>query len=159
LNPAVTTAFWRRGHLDTPTAVGFLAAQITGAVIGVGVAHIAFGERILAVSSQPRGGLGGTAAEFVGTLLLVLLIVRLVDDGRNSLIPPAVGAWVAAMVLSTPSGGFLNPAVTLARIFSDTYTGIAPGAALGFVAAQVIAGIGAGAVTGRLVKMREPKGS
>ena len=96
-------------------------------------------------TTTTRGGLGIVLTEAVATFVLVLVILALVRTGRTAAIPIAVGAWVASAVYATSSTGFANPAVTIARIFTDTYTGIAPTWVPGFVIAQVVAGIAAAA--------------
>jgi glycerol uptake facilitator-like aquaporin len=119
-NPAVTFAFWRRRTVDGTTALGYLLAQVTGAVAGVVLALLTFSGVNPSISSTDRGGWGPLLAELVGTLILVLVILALTDQARSSGVPAAVGAWVATMVFSSVSTGFLNPALTLARMFSDT---------------------------------------
>lgn len=140
-NPAVTLAFWRTGAIDAGTASGYVLSQLIGALAGVGLANSTFGEQIYAVSGTAREGLGLVVAEGVATFVLVLLILALVRVGRPSDIPAAVGGWVAAVVFATASTGFANPAVTISRIFTDTYTGIDPASVWGFVAAQLVAGL------------------
>ena len=145
LNPAVTVAFWRTGAMDGRLAAGYVVTQVVGALAGVVVANATFGKPWLAVATTARDGVGRVSAEFVGTFVLVLLILGLVRSGRSVAIAPAVGAWVAAIVVATVSTGFANPAVTVARMLTDTYTGIAPGAVPVFVLAQLIAGVAAAA--------------
>jgi glycerol uptake facilitator-like aquaporin len=95
----------------------------------------------------------------VGTLILVMLIPALTDQGRSNWIPAAVGAWVATMVFSTVSTGFLNPALTLARMFTDTYTGIAPANVPGFMIAQLLGAALAIQLSIRLLIVPDPKGT
>lgn len=151
-NPAVTLAFWWTGEMDGGESAGFAAAQITGAIVGVAAANLSFGEGAIAVASTSRGGIGEIIAEAVATFVLVLLIQALVRTDRPGLVPAAVGAWIAAAVFATSSTGFANPAVTVARVFTDTYTGIAPGSAPGFVFAQLVAGLAAAVVARTLFK-------
>lgn len=141
LNPSVTIAFWRVRAIDSSQAGGYAAAQIVGGIAGVVLANWSFGEPAIALSSTGRDGWGLIVAEAVVTFVLVLVILALVRTGRAQGVPVAVGAWVAAAVFATSSTGFANPAVTLSRLFTDTYTGIAPGSAAGFVAAQLVAGV------------------
>jgi glycerol uptake facilitator-like aquaporin len=140
-NPAVTMAFWRTGAIEGKTALGYLAAQLIGAVLGVVAANISFGVSAAAISPTLRGGSRLLLSEGIATLVLVLLILGLVRSGKESAVPAAAGAWVAAAVFATASTGFANPAVTVARIFTDSFTGIAPASAAGFVAVQLLAGL------------------
>ena len=140
-NPAVTLAFWRTGNISPGEALGYVATQLAGAVLGVIAANLTFGGAAVAVSETVRSGPGLVTAEAIGTFVLVLSILLLVDTARAALVPAVVGAWVAAIVFATASTGFANPAVTAARVFTDTYTGIAPASVLAFVAAQLLAGL------------------
>lgn len=140
-NPSVTLAFWRSGSIDGPTASRYVAAQLIGALAGVGLANFTFGKQVYAVSATARDGMGIAVAEGVATFVLVLVILALVRVGRPSAIPAAVGGWVAAIVFATASTGFANPAVTIARVLTDTYTGIAPSSVWVFLAAQLLAAL------------------
>lgn len=140
-NPSVTLAFWRSGDVDGTTGTAYVASQLLGALVGVGAANLSFGEPAFAVSSTARNGFGLVLAEGIATFVLVLVILALVRIGRPSVIPVAVGGWVAAIVFATSSTGFANPAVTVSRIFTDTYTGIAPASVWGFLVAQLAAAL------------------
>lgn len=139
-NPAVTLAFWRSGAITGRTAISFGTAQLIGAVAGVAAANFSFGAGMLQASTTDRGGAGLIVAEFISTLILVLVILALVRTDRAEAVPIAVGAWVAAIIFATSSTGFANPAVTVSRVLTDTYTGIAAASVPGFVIAQLIAG-------------------
>ena len=95
----------------------------------------------MAISATSRSDWGLLVSEFVGTLVLVLVILVLVRTDRPSAIPAAVGGWVAVIVFASSSTGFANPAVTIARMFTDTFTGIAPESVPGFLLAQLLAGL------------------
>ena len=140
-NPAVTLAFWRTGDLSSGDALRYVAAQLGGAILGVIAANVTFGEAAIAVSGTVRYGVGLAMAETIGTFVLVLSILLLVATSRAHLVPAVVGAWAAAIVFATASTGFANPAVTVARVFTDTYTGIAPESVAAFVGAQLLAGL------------------
>ena len=142
-NPSVTLAFWRTRSIAGVEATGYVAAQIIGAIAGAVAANLSFETALVSISTAKRGGLGVLFAEAVATFVLVLIILALVRTNRPAAIPIAVGAWVASAVFATSSTGFANPAVTIARIFTDTYTGIAPASAPGFLIAQLIAGFAA----------------
>jgi glycerol uptake facilitator-like aquaporin len=137
-NPAVTLALWRAGEVPGPHVGPYLLAQFVGGGAGVVLANISFEVAGLTVSGNDRLSFGNLVGEIVATLGLVALILVLVRRRHAGRIPAAVGAWVATCIVATPSTGFANPAVTLARIMTDTYTGIAPEAVPGFVAAQLV---------------------
>lgn len=153
-NPAVTLAMWRSGRATGRLAGGYVVVQLAGAVIGVVAAHLSFEVDPVSLAAVERSGAGRVLAELIATLVLVAVILILVDTGRTTSIPAAVGAWVATIVVATSSTGFANPAVTVARIFSDSYTGIAPRWVPGFVLAQV-AGAGLAVVLARRLTQEE----
>jgi glycerol uptake facilitator-like aquaporin len=142
-NPAVTLAFWRTGEMGGGELVRYMTAQVFGAIVGVAAANGSFGERVIAIATTTREGVGQVIAETIATFVLVLIILALVRTTRSRAV---VGAWVAAAVFATSSTGFANPAVTIARIFTDTYTRIAPGSAPSFLVAQLVAGLAAAVV-------------
>ncbi|MDH5292298.1 MAG: aquaporin [Acidimicrobiia bacterium] len=137
-NPAVTLGLWRAGMISTRLIVPYIGAQVAGAIAGVVVANVSFGVDAFAVAATDRMTSGTFISEVMATLVLMLLILMLVRAGRAGSVAPAVGAWVAAAIFATSSTGFANPAVTVARALTDTYTGIAPGSVPGFVLAQLV---------------------
>jgi glycerol uptake facilitator-like aquaporin len=140
-NPAVTLAFWRSGDISLGEALRYVVTQLAGAVLGVIAANVTFGITAVSLSETVRSGIGLVVAEAIGTFVLVLSILLLVRTARAGLVPAVVGAWVAAIVFATSSTGVANPAVTIARVLTDSYTGIAPASVLAFVAAQLLAGL------------------
>lgn len=156
-NPAVTIGFWRFGGVDRVTGTRYVLAQLGGAVAGVVLAHVSFDAAALSISDNIRGGAGLVLAEAVATFVLVLVILALVRTGRSSVVPVAVGAWVAAIVFATSSTGFANPAVTIARVFTDSYTGIAPASLVGFLTAQLLAGFAAAPAASLLFPIPSPQ--
>jgi glycerol uptake facilitator-like aquaporin len=147
-NPAVTAAAWWNGRRDRSAPglreVGAYAlAQTVGAVGGAMLANAMFAKPLVAWSTQQRSAPHLWLAEAVATAGLVLLIFGLARTGRERLAPAAVAAWIGAAYWFTSSTSFANPAVTIGRMFSDTFAGIAPVSAPGFVAAQ-LAGAAAG---------------
>ena len=151
-NPLVTLADFALGRRDR-TGVGpatvavFIPAQIAGGVGGTVLANLMFGLPAATASTHVRTGANLWLGEVVATAGLILLIFALARTGRGAYGPAAVGAYIGAAYWFTSSTSFANPAVTLARAFTDTFAGIAPGSLIGFVAAQVLgAGIGAGLV-------------
>lgn len=135
-NPAVTIGFLLGSQVDRRTAGGYVFVQSLGAVVGTGIAHLSFGEPLASFSPTVRTGPGLWLSELVATAVLVGLILTLVGLGKETLVPGAVGAWVAAAIVGTASGGFANPAVTLARAVTDTYAGISPASVPMFLVAQ-----------------------
>jgi glycerol uptake facilitator-like aquaporin len=143
-NPAVTLADASQGGLAWREVPGYMAAQILGAFAGVATAHLMFDEPVFSASRHPRSGGGQLFSEFVATFGLLCVIwgcARL----RSSAVPFAVGAYITGAYWFTASTSFANPAVTLARSASDTFAGIRPVDAPGFIAAQLV---GAATATG-----------
>ncbi len=137
-NPVVTLVDAWFGGMPWWRVPSYLVAQITGAVLGVALTNVTFGGAVLEVSANPRDGLGLALAEGVATLGLLLVIFGVVRSGGGRAVAGAVGAYIAAAIYFTASASFANPAVTLARALSDTYTGIAPASIPGFLAGQAI---------------------
>jgi glycerol uptake facilitator-like aquaporin len=139
-NPVVTALERLTGALNVRNAVTLVAAQILGGLVGVVVANLMFSEPAVSLSTTERGGPGRWLGEVVATAGLVLLITALSRTGRPQLIGWAVGAYITAGYWFTSSTSFANPAVTIARIFSDTFAGIAPASVPMFLLAQIAGG-------------------
>jgi len=155
-NPAVSLAFaWRR-EIGWRTALAYVAAQVTGAILGVWVAHLMFAEPLLQVSAKPRAGLHLAFSEFVATFGLIATILGAVRF-RPDFTPVAVGLYITSAYWFTASTSFANPAVTVARSLSNTFAGIAPASAPGFIAAQFAGAAVAVVVFGWLLE--GPKGT
>jgi glycerol uptake facilitator-like aquaporin len=142
-NPAVTLAFVGRGELAMPVAFVYLAAQVAGAIAGAWAAHLMFELPVLQLSTTVRTGPGQWFAEAVATFGLLLTIFGCLAGARAAL-PYAVGLYITAAYWFTASTSFANPAVTIARAWSDTFSGIAPAGVAAFIAAQLV---GAAAAT------------
>jgi glycerol uptake facilitator-like aquaporin len=140
-NPAVTLALLARRELEPGAALQIMTAQLAGGIGGLIVANLMFASELMAVASIDRGGVGRFVSEVFATFGLVLVILLLVDAGRRSLIPVAVGAWVTTIIVATVSTGFANPVVTIARVFTDSYTGIEPGSVAPFIVAQLLGAV------------------
>jgi glycerol uptake facilitator-like aquaporin len=156
-NPSVTLALWRSGDIGGRDAVAYVSVQVLGAMLGVIAANVSFGLASISVATIARSGLGLLLAEGIATLVLVLVILSLIRSGRSGHIPAAVGAWVGAVVFATASTGFANPAVTVARMLTDSYTGIAPASVAGFLVAQLTAGVLAALVARALYPTSSPQ--
>ena len=145
-NPAVTAVMRVRGEIETSDAIGYAVAQVAGGLAGVIAAHIMFELPVLQFSTTVRTGAGQWTAEAIaafGLILTILGTVRLRPDS----VATAVGLYILSAYWFTSSTSFANPAVTVARAFTDTFAGIAPGDVLGFIAAQ-LAGAFAGMAVG-----------
>lgn len=141
-NPAVTLADASQGGLAWREVPSYIAAQISGAFVGVAAAHLMFGEPVFFASRHVRAGNAQIFSEFVATFGLLSIVwgcARL----RSSAVPFAVGAYITGAYWFTSSTSFANPAVTLARAASDTFAGIRPSDAPGFIVAQVAGAIAA----------------
>lgn len=141
-NPAVTLADASQGGLRWKDVPAYLFGQVAGAFVGVAVAHIMFGEPLFSPSRHARAGLGQAVSEFVATFGL-LAVIWGCSRRRSAVTPFAVGAYISAAYWFTASTSFANPAVTLARAFTDTFAGIRPGDAPVFVVVQFAAAFAA----------------
>lgn len=124
-NPVVTLSAAWLGSLRWRDVPGYIAAQFVGAFIGVVVAHVMFGEALLSQSQHVRSGVAQIISEAVATFGLLMTIWSVVRH-RPDAVPFAVGAYITAAYWFTASTSFANPAVTLARAFTDTFAGIRP---------------------------------
>jgi glycerol uptake facilitator-like aquaporin len=137
-NPAVTLADASQGGLAWRDVPLYLIAQVVGAFVGVAVAHFMFKEPALFFASQhERSGISQLVSEFVATFGLLAVIWGCARR-RASAVPFAVGAYITAAYWFTSSTSFANPAVTLARAASNTFAGIRPADAPGFIVAQLL---------------------
>ncbi len=136
-NPAVTLAFWMRREIGARAAALYVVVQVVSAGIGVGCAHFMFGEPLLELSTTVRSGPGVWLAEVVAAFGLVATILGCLRT-RPELVAFAVGLYISAGYWFTSSTSFANPAVTLGRAFTDTFSGIAPGGVPAFVVAQLL---------------------
>lgn len=148
-NPAVSLADWFLGRrngsgLTLPELGTYVLAQTLGAISGSVAANAMF-EVGTSISAKDRATPGHLLGEVIATAGLILLIFALAATKRGILAAPAVGAYIGAAYWFTSSTSFANPAVTVGRIFSDTFAGIAPASVPGFVVAQLVgaaAGLG-----------------
>jgi glycerol uptake facilitator-like aquaporin len=138
INPVVTLAVLLRREVSLSEAAGYVVAQLVGGIAGVALAHIMFGRAVLELSGNDRLTTGTFVGEIIATSGLIAIILLLVHRGRESLIPLLVPAWIGAGYVFTSSTSFANPAVTVGRMFTDTFTGISPLSGLGFIGAQVV---------------------
>ena len=139
-NPAVSFAFALRGDIAWRGAAIFALAQIAGGLVGTVLAHAMFEQAIFQMSVNPRCGPSQWLSEVVATFALVFAILMTLRF-RPSAVPAAVGLVITAGYWFTASTSFANPAVTIARVFTDTFSGIAQADAIPFIVAQFVGGI------------------
>ncbi len=137
-NPAVSLVVWRLGVLNSPSLVGYLIAQVLGAISGVWLTHIMFNFPVLEFSTKPRTGLGIWVSELISTLTL-LSVIQIASKHSPEKIPMLVALLVTAGYWFTSSTFFANPAVTIARSLTNTFVGINPSNVIEFISAQLFA--------------------
>ncbi len=149
-NPVVSAADWLLGRLrrirgSTPAAgiagagvAAYTVAQVLGAIAGAELANLMYQVPLGELATTNRSGAHLLVSEITATAGLIVLIFALARSGRGALAAPAVGAYIGAAYWFTSSTSFANPAVTIGRVFSDTFAGIAPGSVVAFIAAQVV---------------------
>ncbi len=139
-NPAVSLVFFIRGEITGRHGLAYVAVQLAGGLLGVALAHGMFGEPILQIAVKPRQAPGMWLAEITATAGLVATILGCVR-WRPEATPYAVGLFISAGYWFTSSTSFANPAVTVARAFTDSFTAIRLGDIPAFIAAQLIGAV------------------
>ena len=139
-NPVVSLMMALRGELSWHELPGYTFAQFAGALLGVWAAHAMFDLPLWQVSARLRPGLPQMLSEFIATTGLLMVILT-VSRSRPDAVAGAVACYITAAYWFTASTSFANPAVTVARMFTDSFSGIAPASAPGFVAAQLLAAL------------------
>jgi len=139
-NPVVSFADAAFGGLSWRDAAAYLPAQVAGCAGGAVLANLMFSGAAVSISARHRGTPAHFLSEIVATLGLLLVIFALARSGRSRTAPAAVGAYIGAAYFFTSSTSFANPAITIGRMFSDTFAGIAPASVPAFIAAQVLGG-------------------
>jgi len=152
-NPAVTFAFWLRREIGAYESLIYIVLQIAGGLVGVWAAHAMFAEDIFQASAKIRTGGAQWFAEIVATFGLVFTIFATLKASSKS-VAAAVGLYITAAYWFTASTSFANPAVAIARGFSDTFAGIRPLDVPAFIAAEVIGALCALAIAGWLFRPR-----
>jgi len=140
-NPVVSFADAALGGLSWRDAAAYLPAQVGGCIGGAVLANLMFSDPAVSISARHRASAGHFLSEIVATLGLLLVIFALARTGRARAAPAAVGAYIGAANFFASSTSFANPAITVGRMFSNTFAGIAPSSAPGFIAAQVVGGV------------------
>ncbi|WP_433524236.1 aquaporin [Nocardia pseudovaccinii] len=142
-NPVVSVADWLLGRhngtgLGCRELAGYVLAQTVGAIAGSMLANTMFDLAVVQISTHDRITSGHLVGEVVATAGLIAVIIALARTGRAALSAATVGAFIGAAYWFTSSTSFANPAVTVGRIFSDTFAGIAPASAPGYIGAQIL---------------------
>jgi glycerol uptake facilitator-like aquaporin len=139
-NPVVSLVDASFGGLRWRDALAYVPTQIGGCVLGAIAANGMFAKAAISISAKHRGSPAHLFAEVIATLGLMLVIFALARTRRAATAPAAVGAYIGAAYWFTSSTSFANPAISIGRMFSNTFAGIAPGAVPGFVIAQLVGG-------------------
>ncbi len=139
-NPVVSFADAAFGGLPWRDAAAYLPAQVAGCIGGAVVANLMFALPAVSISAKHRATPTHFLSEIIATLGLIVVIFALARSGRSRSAPAAVGAYIGAAYFFTSSTSFANPAITVGRMFSDTFAGIAPASVPSFIAAQIIGG-------------------
>ncbi len=142
-NPLVTLVERAFGTITTPDAAALVGVQLAGGIVGAIVANVMFGLDPVTIATHHRSGGGLWLGEAVATLGLLVVIFGAVRTGRANAVAGAVGTYIAAAYWFTSSTSFANPAVTIARVFSNTFAGIAPVSVPMFVVMQLVGGVAA----------------
>jgi len=156
-NPVVTLSDAIGGGISWIDASAYAIVQIVSGVIGAVVAHLMFGLPVVSLSLHARPGWSLALSEFIATFGLLAVILGC-SRFRSSMVPFAVGAYITSAYWFTASTSFANPAVTIARAFSNTFSGIRPADVPLFVVAQIVGGLGATLLFGRLNHSRAAEG-
>jgi glycerol uptake facilitator-like aquaporin len=139
-NPVVSVVERLLGLISTPQAAMSVVAQVAGGVVGCVLANLMFELDPVTIATHHRAGGGALLAEVVATVGLVVVVFGSIRNGRSETVAYAVGGYITAAYWFTSSTSFANPAVTVARMFSDSFAGIAPASVPGFVLMQLLGG-------------------
>jgi glycerol uptake facilitator-like aquaporin len=153
-NPVVTMVERLLGLISTSDALAQVTAQVAGAITGCIIANLMFGLQAITISTHRRAGGPVYLSEVVATLGLVIVIFAAVRSGQKQAVAYAVGAYIMAAYWFTGSTSFANPAVTIARMFSDTFAGISPSSVPLFILMQLVGGLLAWALISALYPRR-----
>jgi glycerol uptake facilitator-like aquaporin len=137
-NPAVTMIDLIQKRTKVMTFIQYAIAQTVGAITGAIVANAMFSHPLIEISTKARSGGNQYLGEIVATAGLILIINLMIHQEKTALIPLIVASWIGSAYFFTSSTSFANPAVTVGRIFSDSFAGIAPGCVAKFIAAQIL---------------------
>jgi glycerol uptake facilitator-like aquaporin len=139
-NPVVSVADAIFGGLSWRDVAAYLPAQVAGCIAGAITANLMFAQHAVSISVKNRATPAHFLSEVIATFGLIVVIFAVVRSGRGRAVPAAVGAYIGAAYFFTSSTSFANPAITVGRMFSDTFAGIAPASVPVFIAAQIAGG-------------------
>ena len=137
-NPVVTMVDLIQKRTNFVTFIQYAIAQTAGAITGAILANAMFSHELIEISTKVRSGGNQYLGEIVATAGLILIINLMIHQEKTALIPVIVASWIGSAYFFTSSTSFANPAVTVGRIFSDSFAGIAPECVLKFIAAQIL---------------------
>jgi glycerol uptake facilitator-like aquaporin len=137
-NPVVTMVDLIQKRTNFVTFIQYAIAQTAGAITGAILANAMFSHQLIEISTKVRSGGNQYLGEIVATAGLILIINLMIHQEKTTLIPAIVASWIGSAYFFTSSTSFANPAVTVGRIFSDSFAGIAPECVLKFIAAQIL---------------------
>ena len=137
-NPVVTLIDVIQKRISFLTFIQYAIAQVIGAISGAVLANAMFSHPLFETATKVRGGGNQYLGEIVATAGLILIINLLIHQEKTAVIPVIVASWIGSAYFFTSSTSFANPAVTIGRIFSDSFAGIAPGCVSKFIAAQIL---------------------
>jgi len=137
-NPAVTLVSLVNKTMQAKDALAYIAVQVAGAITGAIVANAMFDLAVIQISKTDRITVGKLIGEVIATAGLILVIGVLIDRAQTNFIPIVVAGWIGSAYFFTSSTSFANPAITIGRVFSDTFAGIAPSSVLPFIVAQLV---------------------
>jgi arsenate reductase len=140
-NPVVSFVDAAFGGVSWRTASAYLPVQVIGCITGAMVANLMFSKAVVSLSTHHRATPAHFLSEVVATLGLILVIFSLARSGRSRSTPAAVAAYIGAAYFFTSSTSFANPAITVGRMFSNTFAGISPSSVPSFIAAQIVGGL------------------
>jgi glycerol uptake facilitator-like aquaporin len=139
-NPVVSLVDASFGGIRRRDALAYIPAQVVGCVLGAVAANVMFSLPAISISTHHRASPAHLFSEAIATAGLLLVILSLARSRRSNSIPAAVGAYIGAAYFFTSSASFANPAISIGRIFSNTFAGIAPASVPGYIAAQLLGG-------------------
>jgi arsenate reductase len=139
-NPVVSLVDASFGGITFRDALAYIPAQITGCILGAMAANTMFAESLISISTKHRASAAHLFSEVIATLGLLLVIFSLARTKRGAAAPAAVGAYIGAAYFFTSSTSFANPAISIGRMFSNTFAGIAPASAPAYIVAQLVGG-------------------
>ena len=157
-NPVVSLALLLQKKITAAKFLAYVPAQILGAIAGAILANLMFNLEAVQISEKYRISSGTLIGEVLATAGLLIVILVLIRRNQENIIAISVAAWIGSAYFFTSSTSFANPAVTIGRVFSDTFAGISPESVMPFITAQAV-GMGLGILSARLIEKSETSGN